>query len=257
MNHCANASTDSNTNALLENCDSRRRSIRSFALRQGRFTVAQRKAMDSLWPIYGLDIADVPADYEAIFGRSAPLVVEIGFGNGETLAQLASDQPQTNFIGIEVHRPGVAQLLSRLKEHELNNVRIFRADAVDILTSRFADRSLSGVNLFFPDPWPKKRHHKRRLVNPEFISLIARKLTSGGFFHAATDWEDYAHQMLDVLERCELLKNTAGEAKFSPRPAHRPLTKFERRGQQLGHGVWDLIFVRSDDHQPAAACNGR
>ncbi|HYE34389.1 tRNA (guanosine(46)-N7)-methyltransferase TrmB [Methylocaldum sp.] len=200
--------------------------------------------MDSLWPIYGLDAADTFPDYEAIFGRSAPLVVEIGFGNGETLAQLAGNQPQTNFLGIEVHRPGVGQLLLRLQARELSNIRIFCADAVEVLTNQIADGSLSGVNLFFPDPWPKKRHHKRRLVNPEFISLITRKLKSGGFFHAATDWEDYAQQMLDVLERCDQLENTAGETKFSPRPAHRALTKFECRGQKLGHGVWDLIFIR-------------
>jgi len=182
MNDRVNSSVDSKTNALLESRDSPHRSIRSFALRQGRFTVAQRRAMESLWPIYGLDAADTPLDYEAIFGRSAPMVVEIGFGNGETLAQLASDQPQTNFIGIEVHRPGVAQLLLRLKERSLNNVRIFCADAVDVLTNQFTDGRLSGVNLFFPHPWPKKRHHKRRLVNPEFISLVARKLKNGGFF---------------------------------------------------------------------------
>jgi len=257
MNDSVNPSADSSTNALPESGGSRHRAIRSFALRQGRFSVAQRKALDSLWPVYGLDAADAPSDFEAVFGRSAPLVAEIGFGNGETLAQLAADQPQIDFVGIEVHRPGVAQLLLRLKERELNNVRIFCADAVDILTHRIADESLSGVNLFFPDPWPKKRHHKRRLVNPEFIGLIARKLKIGGLFHAATDWEDYARQMLEVLEGCDRLENAAGKNRFSPRPAHRALTKFERRGQQLGHGVWDLIFIRRDDRQPAIACNGR
>ncbi|WP_235726556.1 tRNA (guanosine(46)-N7)-methyltransferase TrmB [Methylocaldum szegediense] len=192
-------------------------------------------------------MADTLPDYGQIFGRSAPLLVEIGFGNGETLAQLASNQPQTNFIGIEVHRPGVAQLLSRLKERELTNVRIFCADAVEVLTTQIADGSLSGVNLFFPDPWPKKRHHKRRLVTPGFASLVARKLKSGGIFHAATDWEDYARHMLDVLEQCEKFENVAGKAKFSPRPEHRPLTKFERRGRELGHDVWDLMFVRRHD----------
>lgn len=247
MNDSLNASVNSGSNNSVQDSDSHHRSIRSFTLRQGRFTVAQRRAMEALWPIYGLNVADTPPDFEAIFGRGAPLVVEIGFGNGETLAQLAGDQPQTNFIGVEVHRPGVAQLLTRLKERELNNVRIFCADAVDILTNQIADGSLSGVNLFFPDPWPKKRHHKRRLVNPEFISLVARKLKYGGYFHAATDWEDYAQHMLDVLEHCDRLENTAGGSKFSPRPTHRALTKFERRGQELGHGVWDLIFIRRAD----------
>jgi tRNA (guanine-N7-)-methyltransferase len=240
-------SFDSCMNTTSQNGGSRLRPIRSFTLRQGRFTAAQRRALDSLWPIYGLNIADAPPDYQQIFGRNAPLVVEIGFGNGETLAQLASDQPQTDFIGIEVHRPGVAQLLSRLKERELDNVRIFCADAVEVLTTQVAGGSLSGVNLFFPDPWPKKRHHKRRLVTPDFTRLVARKLKSGGIFHAATDWEDYARHMLNTLEQCDQLENTAGEAKFSPRPEHRPLTKFERRGRKLGHDVWDLIFVRRPD----------
>lgn len=237
-------SADSSTNSTPQNGDSRRRSIRSFTLRQGRFTAAQRRALNTLWPIYGLTFANTLPDYGQIFGRSAPLVVEIGFGNGETLAQLASNQPQTDFIGIEVHRPGVAQLLSRLKERELTNVRIFCADAVEVLTTQIADGSLTGVNLFFPDPWPKKRHHKRRLVTPVFASLVAGKLKCGGIFHAATDWEDYARHMLEVLEQCDQLENTAGKAKFSPRPEHRALTKFERRGQKLGHDVWDLIFVR-------------
>lgn len=185
------------------------------------------------------------------------MVVEIGFGNGETLAQLASDQPETDFVGIEVHRPGVAQLLLRIKERGLNNIRIFCADAVDVLTNRFANGSLSGINLFFPDPWPKKRHQKRRLVNPEFVDLAARKLKIGGFFHAATDWEDYARQMLNVLEGCDRLENTAGKGKFSPRPAHRALTKFECRGQKLGHGIRDLVFIRRAGHQTATARDGR
>lgn len=239
-------SSDSTIEISLQAGDAQHRRIRSFALRQGRFTVAQKRAMDTLWPAHGIDSVD-PCDFEAIFGRSAPLVVEIGFGNGETLAQLASDQPQVNFIGIEVHRPGVAQLLLQLKERELTNVRIFCADAVEILTHCIADESLSGVNLFFPDPWPKKRHHKRRLVNPDFLNLLARKLKCGGFFHAATDWEDYARHMMNVLEQCDRLENVAGRTKFSPRPAHRALTKFERRGQKLGHGVWDLIFSRRAD----------
>jgi tRNA (guanine-N7-)-methyltransferase len=220
-----------------------RRHIRSFALRQGRLTEAQRNALETLWPIYGLD-AGQPFDARSVFGREAPVVVEIGFGNGETLAQMAAAQPDTDFLGIEVHRPGIGHLLLRLKERELANVRIYCADAVEVLTQNISDASLAGVNVFFPDPWPKKRHHKRRLVNPDFIQLVARKLKHGGCFHAATDWENYAQQMLGVLGECAEMRNMQAENAYVSRPAHRPLTKFEARGQRLGHGVWDLIFTR-------------
>lgn len=219
------------------------RRIRSFTLRQGRLTEAQSKALDSLWPIYGLE-ANQSLDIPAIFGREAPVVIEIGFGNGETLAHMAAAAPDTNFVGIEVHGPGVGQLLWRLQEKGLHNVRVYRADAVEILTRQVADASLNGVHVFFPDPWPKKRHHKRRLINPEFMQLVMRKLKQGGIFHAATDWEHYAQHMLAVLGACEELENTGLEDGYAPRPAHRPLTKFESRGQRLGHGVWDLIFTR-------------
>ncbi len=217
--------------------------IRSYTLRQGRLTEAQRKALDTLWPIYGLE-ADRPFDAQSVFGREAPLIVEIGFGNGESLAQTASANPDRDFLGIEVHRPGIGHLLLRLKEGEISNVRVYCADAVEILSTNIPDHGLAGINLFFPDPWPKQRHHKRRLVNPEFIRLAARKLTQGGIFHAATDWEDYAQQMLDVLLNCAEMRNTRTENSFSSRPADRPRTKFESRGERLGHGVWDLIFAR-------------
>jgi tRNA (guanine-N7-)-methyltransferase len=212
-------------------------------LRQGRLTSAQRKALETLWPKFGLD-ASQPFNALVAFGREAPIIVEIGFGDGEALAQMASDQPDVDFLGIEVHRPGVGHLLLQLQERGLTNVRAYCADAVDVLSRNIDDSSLAGIHLFFPDPWPKKRHHKRRLVNPNFIRLVARKLERGGFFHTATDWEEYAQYMLSVLQNCSELENKEEKGAYTPRPPHRPLTKFEARGQQLGHNVWDLIFVR-------------
>jgi tRNA (guanine-N7-)-methyltransferase len=220
-----------------------RRSIRSYSLRQGRLTSAQSKALETLWPEFGLDLSQ-PFNALDAFGREAPVVAEIGFGNGDALAQMASSAPDRNFLGIEVHRPGIGHLLLQLKAHNLNNVRIYWADATEVLAQNVADSSLAGICLFFPDPWPKKRHHKRRLVNPNFIELVARKLKSGGFFHAATDWEDYAQSMLNILQHCPELENKSKENAYAPRPSYRPLTKFESRGQRLGHGVWDLIFNR-------------
>ncbi|MGZ8244689.1 tRNA (guanosine(46)-N7)-methyltransferase TrmB, partial [Methylomagnum sp.] len=217
--------------------------IRSFTLRQGRLTDGQQKALETLWPVYGLESGQA-FDKQAVFGREAPVIVEIGFGNGESLAQMAADQPDKDFLGMEVHRPGVGHLLLKLSERGLTNVRIYNADAMEVLDKNIADASLAGVNLFFPDPWPKKRHHKRRIVNPAFMGLITRKLERGGFFHAATDWEDYAQHMLSVLGECPGLENREGKNAYSSRPAHRPLTKFESRGQGLGHGVWDLVFTR-------------
>lgn len=220
------------------------RTIRSYSLRQGRITASQRAALETLWPIYGLS-SHQTLEASAIFKRDAPIIVEIGFGNGESLVQMAAAQPAADFLGIEVHRPGVGHLLLRLKELGLSNVRIYCSDAVEILTRNVADKSLAGINLFFPDPWPKKRHHKRRLVNPEFVEIVARKLKPGGSFHAATDWREYAQQMLSILEACPELRNTAVDDVHYPlRPLHRPLTKFEARGQRLGHEVWDLIFTR-------------
>lgn len=217
------------------------RKIRSYTLRQGRLTEGQRKALESLWPTFGLEPSET-FDAKAAFGRRAPLVVEIGFGNGEALAQAASLSPETNFLGIEVHRPGVGHLLMRLQERGIPNVRVYCADAVAILSEKLPDHSLAGINLFFPDPWPKLRHHKRRLVNHDFARLAASKLAPGGLFHAATDWEDYAKQMREVLESCEMLVQAEGEGGLGSRA--RPRTKFEARGERLGHGVWDLVFAR-------------
>lgn len=228
-----------------ESASAPRRTIRSYSLRQGRLTAGQQNALETLWPIYGLP-SHRTLDAPAIFGREAPVVVEIGFGNGESLVQMALDQPDTDFVGIEVHRPGIGHLLLQLKDRAISNVRIYGADAVEILTQNVADESLTGVNLFFPDPWPKNRHHKRRLVNADFLKLIVRKLKPNGFFHAATDWQDYAEHMLGMLKACSGLRNSRGTppSPYSTRPLQRPLTKFEARGRRLGHNVWDLIFTR-------------
>lgn len=220
------------------------RRIRSYVLRTGRITDAQRAALEALWPRYGLDPA-VALDTRALFGTDRPMVLDIGFGNGEALAALAHSHPQRIYLGIEVHRPGVGQLLMRLEAEGIDNVRVYCADAVEVLERCIAPASLQGVQLYFPDPWPKKRHHKRRLVNPEFAALVASRLTAGGFFHAATDWEDYARQMLQVLDACPRLRNRAGPGRYPDWDTGRPHSKFERRGLRLGHGVWDLLYEKT------------
>jgi len=219
------------------------RKIRSFVRREGRITAGQQRALQDLWPRYGL-AADAPLDLAAIFGRSAPRTLEIGFGNGDALATMAGQHPDTDYIGIEVHRPGVGRLLQQLDEHELTNVRVMREDAVQILNICFPDNSLDRLLLFFPDPWHKKRHHKRRILQPGFVELLSRKIRPGGHVHMATDWEDYARHMLEVMGESPAFRNCAGTGNYSPRPDYRPVTKFERRGQRLGHGVWDLVFER-------------
>ncbi len=219
------------------------RTIRSFVKREGRLTRAQRRALDKLLPRYGL-AADTMIEPVAIFGRSAPLILEIGFGNGESLAAMAAQGPTSDFIGIEVHRPGIGHLLLDLEHQDLVNVRVFTADAIEVLKCCIPDNILDRVLLFFPDPWPKKRHHKRRIVQHEFIRQLARKLVPGGILHMATDWENYAGHMLDIMNAEPEFRNCAGKGNVSPRPAWRPVTKFERRGQRLGHGVWDLLFER-------------
>ncbi len=211
-------------------------------LRQGRITPAQQRACDELYPRYGIPYSAAPVDAQALFGRSAPLVLEIGSGMGETTAAIARAHPGTDYLAVEVHGPGIGSLLRRIEAERLPNLRVVRHDALDVLEHMIADGALAGIYLFFPDPWPKKRHHKRRIVQPAFAALAARKLAPGGILHAATDWQDYAEQMLAVLSAEPLLENTA--AGFAPRPEHRPLTKFERRGLGLGHAVWDLVFRR-------------
>lgn len=243
MKHENNIANVSESDTAIEASAANLRHIRSFTLRQGRLTDGQQKALETLWPIYGLD-ANQLFDKQAIFGRDAPVILEIGFGDGESLAQMAAEQADKDFLGIEVHRPGVGHLLLKLKDRGLSNVRIYNADAIEVLSRNIADAGLAGINLFFPDPWPKKRHHKRRIVNPGFMGLAIRKLQRGGIFHAATDWEDYARHMLSVLEQCPELENRGEGNDYSSRPSHRPLTKFESRGHRLGHGVWDLIYSR-------------
>ncbi len=227
----------------MMNDDIKKRTIRSFILRQGRMTDAQETAFHALWPQYGLDILPTPHDFSAIFDRQAPCTLEIGFGMGDSLLAEAQAHPEQNFIGIEVHRPGVGALFQGLKRHELNHVRVFNTDAIDVLRDAIMDASLDRVCLFFPDPWPKRRHHKRRIVQPDFVRLVVSKLKPGGFFHLATDWEDYAVHMLEVLEQESALENTAGLEGYVDH-IERPSTKFERRGKALGHGIWDLMFKK-------------
>jgi tRNA (guanine-N7-)-methyltransferase len=217
--------------------------IRSFIRRQGRLTEGQQKALEEHWHSYCLDPND-DHDFTQVFGRKAVLIVEIGFGNGASLAEMAAANPQQDYIGIEVHKPGIGHLILQLRQKNLTNVRIFFADAIEILEQRINDHSLAGIHLFFPDPWPKKRHHKRRIVRPEYAALFAKKLQRGGYFHAATDWQNYAEGMLSVLNNCASLSNACKQNNYCARPDYRPLTKFEQRGINLGHGVWDLIFKK-------------
>ncbi|KGQ18691.1 tRNA (guanine-N(7)-)-methyltransferase [Lysobacter dokdonensis DS-58] len=218
------------------------RKVRSFVLRQGRFTPAQQRAFDEQWPRFGLDYAGTPRDFDAAFGRNAPRVLEIGFGNGEALRFAAALDKTRDIIGIEVHAPGVGRLLNALAADDARNVRLYHHDAVEVLVNEIADASLDEVRIYFPDPWHKKRHNKRRLVNPEFAALLVRKLAPTGRLHLATDWQDYAEQMWDVLDATPGLANRAGLRGAVPRPEWRPQTHFETRGQKLGHGVWDLLY---------------
>jgi tRNA (guanine-N7-)-methyltransferase len=217
--------------------------IRSFVLRAGRLGPGQQRALAELGPRFVLPFEPTPCDFDAIFGRAAPRVLEVGFGMGDATAQVAAAAPGTDFIGIEVHGPGVGALLKRIGEQQLTNIRILRHDAVEVLQHMVAPASLAGVHVWFPDPWHKKRHHKRRLIQPAFVAQLITRLAPGGYLHCATDWQDYAEQMLAVLSAEPGLVNTASA--YAPRPPWRPLTKFEQRGLKLGHGVWDLLFNRS------------
>ncbi|WP_394754072.1 tRNA (guanosine(46)-N7)-methyltransferase TrmB [Crenothrix sp.] len=217
--------------------------IRSFMPRQGRITAGQEFALENYWHEYGLD-TQLKYNFAEVFGRDAPLIVEIGFGNGESLAEMAAANPDKNYIGIEVHRPGVGHLLMKIKQENITNLRIYNHDAIDILENHIADESVTGVHLFFPDPWPKKRHYKRRIVRTSFIELLLKKLKPSGYFHAATDWENYAEHILEMLSNEQALKNRSATHNYCERPDYRPLTKFEQRGLSLGHGVWDLIFTK-------------
>lgn len=219
-----------------------KRSIRSFVLRQGRVSNAQRRAFDALLPRYGVPFAPRAHDLDAVFGRPAPKILEIGSGMGETTAAIALEHPENDYLAVEVHTPGVGSLLKRIADLGLANLRVVQHDAVEVLQEMIAPGTLAGVHLFFPDPWPKKRHHKRRLVQTPFAALLASRLRPGGYVHAATDWEDYASQILEVFSAEPMLENTAGG--FAERPQTRPFTKFEQRGVALGHRVYDVVFRR-------------
>ena len=221
---------------------SEHRPIRSFVLRQGRVSNAQRRAHETLLPLYGIPFADDLLDLDKVFGRSAPKFLEIGFGMGETTAAIAQAHPQNDYLAIDVHTPGVGSLLKQIEESGLSNLRIIQHDAVEVLQRMLPPEYLDGAHIFFPDPWPKARHHKRRLIQPQFIALLSERLKHGGYVHVATDWEEYAQQILQVLGNEPQLANTAAD--YAPCPAYRPSTKFEQRGLKLGHGVWDLVFRR-------------
>jgi tRNA (guanine-N7-)-methyltransferase len=221
-----------------------RRSVRSFVVRAGRMTTAQERAWQELWPRYGVETGAAPLDLAAVFGRDAPRTLEIGFGNGESLVALAAAHPGRDYLGVEVHRPGVGHLMLRAEELGLTNLRAICRDAVEVLQHCIPAATLDEVLLYFPDPWPKKRHHKRRIVQPDFVALVANRLRTGGVFRMATDWQPYSEHMLDVASGCTLLCNAATDGGFVPRPDSRPVTRFERRGQRLGHGVWDLAFTK-------------
>ncbi|HGG59377.1 MAG TPA: tRNA (guanosine(46)-N7)-methyltransferase TrmB [Gammaproteobacteria bacterium] len=220
------------------------RRIRSFVRREGRITPGQRHALETLLPRHGLSLDDDRLDLATLFPHAQAITLEIGFGNGESLAEMAERDPSRGFIGVEVHRPGVGHLLQQIQQRQLNNLRVVCEDALDVLRQMIPPASLDTVQLFFPDPWPKKRHHKRRIVNPEFLALVASRLKPGGRFHMATDWEDYAASALALLNATPEFRNLADNKGYIPRPANRPETRFERRGQRLAHGVWDLLFAR-------------
>lgn len=224
----------------------RLRTVKSFVMRAGRTTTGQQRGLEQGWPLFGLSLDDGLLDFDARFGRSAPRTLEIGFGMGQSLLEMAEAAPEQDFIGIEVHRPGVGALLSGLLARDLKNVRVYDCDALEVLRQCIPDGSLDRVLLFFPDPWHKSRHHKRRIVQPAFAELVRQKLRPGGVLHMATDWQPYAEHMLEVMNAAPGYRNLAADGQYVPRPEERPITKFERRGQRLGHGVWDLKFARCD-----------
>lgn len=223
-----------------------RRGVRSFVIRQGRMTDGQKKAYERLWPTYGLTREQGMIDPRQIFGREAWLNLEIGFGMGRSLADMAEAAPEQDFIGVEVHLPGVGALLKEVEERGLENVRVYNIDANDVIDLCLPDAGIDRVMVFFPDPWPKKKHHKRRLIQHEFVQRLRHKLRVGGILHLATDWENYAEHMLEIMDGSEGFLNAVDEGGFSPRPDHRPITKFEKRGENLGHGVWDLVYRRTN-----------
>jgi tRNA (guanine-N7-)-methyltransferase len=230
---------------MTDTSDLSKRHIRSFVLRQGRVSVAQQRAIDTLLPRYGIPYVARALDLDHAFGRAAPKILEIGFGMGDSTATIARTHPENDYLALEVHTPGVGNLLKLIDSEQLSNIRIMQHDAVEVLRDMIGEGTLDGVHIFFPDPWHKARHNKRRLIQSPFIAQLVQKLKPGGYIHVATDWQDYADQVLRVLSEEPLLENTA--AGYAPRPAYRPLTKFEQRGLRLGHGVWDLVFCKITD----------
>jgi tRNA (guanine-N7-)-methyltransferase len=223
--------------------DAGHRPVRSYVLRQGRVSKAQRRAHDTLLPRYGVSFEPRPLDFSALFGRHAPCILEVGFGMGETTAEIAAAHPQNDYLAVDVHTPGVGSLLKKIEERGLTNILIVQRDAAEVLEHMIAPATLDGVHVFFPDPWPKKRHHKRRLLKAPFVALLASRLKTGGYIHVATDWEEYAQEVLQVMSDEKQLENSASA--FAARPHDRPLTKFEERGLKLGHRVWDIVFTRT------------
>ena len=228
-----------------EKAQKKYRAIKSFVLRQGRLTKAQQNALDNYWQHYGIEYNEQVLSFNKLFNNNNDTIIEIGFGNGDSLLQQVKNQPQFNFVGIEVHGPGVGHLIHNAHCENIQNIKVIRHDAVDVLKHQIADNSIKQVQLFFPDPWHKKRHHKRRIIKPDFIQLIRKKLKTGGFFHMATDWQPYAEHMLEQMDNADGFINTSGAGNFSPDKDSRCETKFERRGLKLGHGVWDLIYKKT------------
>lgn len=221
------------------------RTIKSYVVRSGRMTPGQEKAYSDLWSLYGIAADEQILDFNRLFARQAPVILEIGFGMGDSLIEMAARHLDNNYLGIEVHRPGVGRLLGNISERALTNLRVMQFDAVEVLKKQIKDETLTAVYLFFPDPWHKTRHHKRRIVQDDFIQLLRKKLFTHGRFHMATDWEPYAVQMLETMSQASGFKNCARDGQYIPRPEHRPITKFERRGERLGHGVWDILFEKT------------
>lgn len=239
--HLQDAAENTSTDAELKN-----RPIRSFVLRQGRLTKGQERALQTQWPIFGIDYASNSLQLNTVFGReTSKKILEIGFGMGETTAKIAQTLPDCDFLAVEVHTPGVGSLLKQIEEQKIQNIRIIQHDVVEVLANMIDDASLDGVHIFFPDPWHKKRHHKRRLIQAGFIQKLCAKLKVGAYLHVATDWQEYAEWVLDVLKAEPQLQNTASDASgYAEKPSYRPLTKFENRGIKLGHGVWDMVFLK-------------
>jgi tRNA (guanine-N7-)-methyltransferase len=221
------------------------RPVRSFVLRAGRLTEGQKRALDELWPLYGIDEGENQINLDDLFGNDHPVIMEIGFGNGDATWQMAAAHQEENYLGVEVHRPGVGHLLLKLEDNGISNVRIACEDAVELLRKRIPRDSLAGVRIYFPDPWPKKRHHKRRIIQAPFIELLAEKMQTAGILHMATDWEQYAEHMLEVMHNSQEFVNLSPDGTACPKPEWRPATKYEKRGERLGHGVFDLVFRRA------------